>query len=241
MKKSNIFLIIACCLALCWTLLIGWFAASAINNYRQGKDPYFARTHQQYLESKKKIFSEPGKEVHISGDDNIILDIRPGKQLTVLANPRIWDCVCTYLKNGTPVIKFTNLRKHLYYDPITITLPDIPVLFLDNFSNVTAEGFIQKEMHIQCIRVPSFTTGNCTIGMLNLDFPRTRDQEEIWLKNSNRIDTLKAIVKGSGNIRLETAGRLCNQISLSDSMRVEATYDMMKKLSIMPGSASLRK
>jgi len=37
MKKSNIFLIGAFSLALCWSLLIGWFAASAINNYIQGK------------------------------------------------------------------------------------------------------------------------------------------------------------------------------------------------------------
>ena len=137
MKKSNIFLISAVCLAICWTILIGWFAASAINNYRQGKDPYYARSHQQILESRKKSFPLPSRELYISGDSTLTLTILPGKELSVLCYQRIWDCIYTDLKTGRSIIRFKKLKGENYNDPVTIILSGIPVLSLDNFYNVT--------------------------------------------------------------------------------------------------------
>jgi hypothetical protein len=239
MKKSNILLISAFVLAFFWTLLIGWFAASAINNYLQGKDPYFARTHSQYLESKKKSFPIPVNELCISGEGTAIITIVPGKELTILSEPRIWNYVYTDLKNGKSMISFKKLLE--YNDPVTITIPEIPSFSLDNFSEVTMKGLNQKEIHIQCKRVLSFTSGSCKIGTLSLDFPRTRDQQDIYIDKSNQIDTLIASVRGSGRIRLETTGKLKNQLSLSDSIKVEASYDLMKKLSTGPESRVLNK
>jgi hypothetical protein len=228
MKKSNIFLVSAIFLAFIWTLLIGWFAASAINNYLQGKDPYFARTHTQYMESRKKNFPVPANELSISGEGTAMITILPGKELTMLSEPRIWNFVYTDLGNGKSMITFKKLSE--YKDPVTITIPEIPSLSLDNFSEVKLNGLNLKEIHFQCVRVSSFTFNNCKIGTLSLDFPRTRDQQDIYFDKSNQIDTLIASVRGSGRIRLETAGRLKNQLSVSDSIKVEATYDLMKKL-----------
>ena len=228
MKKSNIILISAFFLAIFWTLLIGWFAASAINNYLKGKDPYFTRTHSQYMESKKKNFPVPVNELCISGEGTAIINIIPGKELTVLSEPRIWSCVYTDLGNGKSMITFKKLTE--YDDPVTITIPGIPSLTLDNFSKVTLNGLNLKEIHFQCVQVSSFTSSKCKIGTLSFDFPRTRDQQDIYIDKSNQIDTLIASVRGSGRIRLETAGRLKNQLSVSDSIKVEATYDLLKKL-----------
>jgi hypothetical protein len=239
MKKSNIFLVSAIFLAFVWTLLIGWFAASAINNYLQGKDPYFSRTISQYMESKKKSFPVPVSELCISGDGDMIITILSGKELAVLSEPRIWNCVYTDLKNGKSMISFDKQLE--YNDPVTITLPEIPSLSFDNFSEVTVKGLNQKEIHFQCVRVSSFTSSSCKIGTLSLDFPRTRDLQDIYIDKSNQIDTLIASVKGSGKIRLETAGQFYNQISLSDSINIEATYDLMKKLSAGQESRVLNK
>ncbi len=240
MKKSNIFLVSAFCLAFCWTLLIGWFAASAINNYRQGKDPYFARSHHQYLESKKKSFPLPVRELCISGEGTMILTILPGKELSVLSHPRIWDCFYTDLKNGKSLISFKKLKGNEYNDPVTIILPEIPALSLDNFYEVTVNGLNLHEIHLQCTRVHSFISGGCKIATLSLDFPGIMDQQDICINKSNQVDTLIASVQGSGKIRLETIGSK-NQISLSDSIYVEVTYDLMKKLSIGPECRVLNK
>jgi hypothetical protein len=239
MKKSNIFLVSAFCLAFCWTVLIGWLAASAINNYVHGKDPYFAHTHSQYLESKKKIFPLPLSELCISGEGTAIITILPGKELTVLSDPKIWNCVYTDLKNGKSMISFKKLKE--YSDPVIITLPEVPSLSLDNFSEVTVKGLNQKEIHIHCIRVNSFISDSCKIGTLRLDFTRTRDQQDICIKKSNHIDNFIASVQGSGKLRMETAGQFKNQISLSDSIKVEATYNVMKRLSIGKESSVLNK
>jgi hypothetical protein len=230
MKKSNIILVSAIFMAFVWTLLIGWFAASAINNYLQGKDPYFARTYSQNMESKKKNFPVPANELCISGEGTAMITILPGKELTILSEPRIWNFVCTDLGNGKSKITFKKLSE--YNDPVTITVPEIPDLSLDNFSEVTIKGLNLKKIHVHCVRVSSFTISSCKIGKLSLDFPRTRDQQDIYIDKSNQIDSLTASVRGSGRIRLETAGQLKNQFSLSDSVKVEATYDLMKKLSI---------
>jgi len=232
MKKSNIFLISAFFLAFFWIVLIGWFASSAINNYLQGKDPHYARSHSQYLENHKKSFPKPVNELCISGEGTSVITILPGKELTIESNPRIWNCVYTDLKNGKSMICLKRLNQ--YNEPITITLPGIPSISFYNFSGVTVKGLNQKEIHIQCTRVCSFTTDSCTIGSLSLDFPRNTDQQDIYIVKSNRIDTLKASVRGSGKIRLETVGKVTNQISLSDLIKVETTYDLMKKLSISP-------
>jgi hypothetical protein len=234
MKKSNIFLISAFSLAFCWTLLIGWFAASAINNYVHGKDPYFARTHRQYLESRKKIFPLPASELVISGEGTMILTILPGKKLTVLSAHRIWNCVYTDLKNGKSMISFKKLKE--YCDPVIITLPGVPSLSLDNFSDVTLKGLNQKEIHLQGRHVQSFHADSCKIGTLNLDFPGEKDHQDIDINKSNQINTFIVSVKGFGKIRLETAGQIKNQISLSDLIHVDATYYVMKKLSIGPES-----
>ena len=239
MKKSNIFLVSAIFLAFIWIFLIGWFGASAINNYLQGKDPYFARTHQQYLESNKKSFPVPVSELCISGEGTAILTILPGNELTILAHPKTWNCIYKELKKGKSMISFKKLME--YNDPVTITLPEIPSLSLDNFSEVTIKGLNQKEIHLQCKRVHSFTSGNCTIGTLSLDFPGNKDQQDICIKKSNQIDTFIASVNGSGKIRLEAIGQLKNKIYLSDSVHVEATYDLMKKLYIGPESRVLNK
>jgi hypothetical protein len=227
MKKSNIILVSAIFIAFIWTLLIGWFAASAINNYLEGKDPYFARTHSQNMESKKKNFMVPVNELYISGEGTAMITILPGKELTILSEPRIWSFVYTDLKNGKSKIIFKKLSE--YNDPVTITIPEIPALSLDNFSEVTIKGLTRKNTHFHCERIRSFTSSNCKIGILSLDFPRTRDQQDIYIEKSNQIDTLIASVRGFGRIRLETAGSK-NQISVSDSVKIEATYDVMKKL-----------
>jgi len=228
MKKSNILLLSAFFLAFFWTLLIGWFAASAINNFLQGKDPYFARTHHQYMESKKRIFPLPVSELCISGDGATIITILPGKELAVLSEPRIWNCVYTDMKNGKSMISLT--KQIEYNDPVTITLPEIPSLSLYNFSEVTIKGLEQKEIHFQCKQVNSFTFSSCKIATLSLDFPRTRDQQDINIDKSNQIDNFIASVQGSGKIRLETAGHLKNHLSLSDSIKIEASFDLMKRL-----------
>ena len=234
MKKSTVFLVIAFCLAICWTILVGWFAAYAINNYRQGKDPYFARSHQQFLESRKKLFAVPVKELLISAEGSMTLTILAGKELAVLSHPRIWDCKYTAMENGKAMISFTKLRENNYDDPVTILLPGVPSVSLENFYNVTINGLNRKEFHLQCKGIHSFISSNCTVGTLCLDFPGKMDQQDICMNKSDQIDTLIASIRGSGRIRLETAATE-NQISLSDSIYLEATCETMKKLVLTSG------
>lgn len=229
MKKSNILLISAIILAFFWTLLIGWFASYAINNYLQGKDPYFARTHRQYMESSKKTFPPPLSELSVTGEGTVILTILPGKELCILSDSRFCKVVYSDLKNGKALISFTRMVD--FCVPVTITLPGIPVLFLDGFSSVTLAGLDPKEITIHCTRINSFVADSCRIGMLWLDFPRTRDQQDIRINKSNFFENFFATVRGSGNLKLETAG-LKNRISLSDSIKVEANYDLIRKLAL---------
>jgi len=229
MKKSNIVILGAFLMAICWSILIGWFAASAINNYQQGKDPYFARSHSQYLESKKKSFPVPVSELCISGDGVAILKIIQGKQLAILSDPRTWSCVQSNLKNGRSMISLKRLSENGYNEPVTLMLPGVPSLSLDNFSEVDLTGVNQENITITCTRVRSFSSNSCKIGTLSLDFPGKKDHQDIYINKSNQFNCFIASVQGFGKIGLETAG-INNQISLSDSMKVEATYALIKKL-----------
>jgi hypothetical protein len=228
MKKSNKFLVSAMILAFFWTILIGWFASSAINNQLNGKDPYFARSHRQYLESRKKTFPRPATGLSISGEGTAVITIVPGKELAVLAHPKLWNPVYTVLKNGTSSISLRKLTD--FSDPVIITVPEVRALTLDNLSGVTVSGLKSAEMYIRCTQVLSYASDSCIMGTLTLDFPRTRDLQDIHILKSNRIDTLIASVRGSGRIRLETVGRIKNRVSLSDSVHLEATYELVKRL-----------
>jgi hypothetical protein len=239
MKKSNVIIISASILAISWTVLIGWLAASTIKNYLHGKDLVFARSHTQFLESKKKTFPVPSLELNITADDATILIIVPGNTLSVLSHPRHWNCVYTDLKNGKSMISLTRITE--YPDPVTITIPEIPSLSLDNFSSVTLSGLKGKKLLLKCNKVLSFTSQDCNIESLNLYFPGNKDQQEIILAKSNQIDTLIASVCGFGNIRLETAGKLNNQISLAESIKLEASSDIVNKLSVPKQSHILNK
>jgi hypothetical protein len=230
MKKSNVILISASILAISWTVLIGWLGASTIKNYLHGKELVFAHSHTQFLESKKKTFPVPSLELNITADETTLLTIIPGNTLSVLAHPRLWNCVYTDLKNGKSRISLTRITE--YPDPVTITMPDIPSLSLDNFSSVTLRGLKGKELLVKCNKVLSLNSEDCRIQSLNLDFPGIKDQQEIILAKSNQIDTLIASVSGFGNIRLETAGKLNNQISLAESIKLEAGSEIVNKLSV---------
>lgn len=232
MKKSNILLIVALSLAFCWSILIGWFAASAINNYIHGKDPVYALSHHQYLESHKSSFPTPVDSLFISGEGTMILILLQGKELEVLSDPRIWNCVYTDLKNGKSIIRFKKAKEYGYYEPVTIVLPEIPSVALDNFSGVTLKGLNRKGIHLQSNRVPSFSFDSCKIGILDLEFPGNKDYQDISIGKSNRIDTFIASVHGYGSIRLETAGQSKNQVSLSDSIKVEATSEIIRKIAV---------
>ncbi len=228
MKKSNIILLTAICLAILWTILIGWFGSSAINNYLQGKDPFYMYSSRKYLEKHKQIFVAPVNELCISGEWPAVLTLIPGKELCVLANPKIWTCDYTDLKNGRSLISLKNLKD--ITDPVTIMIPRIPGFSIENFSEVKIQNLNLDSIRIQCKQVNSFSSGNCKIGTLNLDFPRSRDRLDVHIDNTNQLGTFLVSAKGTGKLRLETAGNLKNQVSLSDSVKIEATYELMKKL-----------
>jgi hypothetical protein len=227
MKKSNIVLVSAICLSTCWILLVGWFGASAINNYLEGNEPVFARTHEQYLDSHKVCFPTPLTELVLSAEGTAAVTILPGKELAVLLNPKLWSCVFADLGNGKARISLVKRLDH--YEPVTITIPGIPSLSLDNFSDVTVKGLDLGEIHLQCIQVGSFSLSGCRAGKISLDFPRSRDYQEIYIEKSNRFDTLLVSARGTGRIRLEAVGT-SNLFSISDSIHLEAPYDLMKKL-----------
>jgi hypothetical protein len=239
MKKSNIILLSATAIAIIWILIIGWFAASAIRNYIHGKDPHFARTHQQFLESRRKCFLAPTRELVLFGDSNTMLSVRPGKELAVLAHPRIWDVAYTDLGKGISMIRLH--KRNEENDNVTITVPTIRSLSFQCFSEVLVTGLTGKEIHLQGRKVRSFIADSCRFGSWMLDFPENRDRQDIFIGRSNRIDTLIATVRGSGKISMETAGQFKNQIILSDSIHVEATSGIMKKLAIGTESRILNK
>jgi hypothetical protein len=230
MKKSNIYMIGASTLALCWIILIGWFAASAINNYRQGKDPVFAHTLRQYLESRKKTFPVPVKELLISGSGDEYLTIAAGKEFSFLAHPRVWDCTYTDMKNGKGIIRFTRLRDDK--EPITIRIPEIPSVSIDNIKTVSIELLTHRSLRLKCTRVGYLSTMNCKLRTLNLDFPGKNDHQEIFIAECNQIDTLVASVRGYGNLRLEMTGKYKNQLSLSESIKLEATTEIFRRLAL---------
>ena len=230
MKKSNILITCASGLAFCWILLIGWFAASAINNYRQGKDPVFARSHSQYMESRKKTFPVPVKELIISGAGDEDLTIVAGQEFSFLAHPRVWDCTYTDMKNGKGMIRFTRLRDDK--EPITIRLPEIPSVSIDNTSTVSIELVIHRSLRLKCTRVGYLSIMNCKLRTLDIDFPGKNDQQKIFIAECNQIDTLVASVRGFGNLRLEMIGKYKNQLSLSESIKLEATTEIFKKLAL---------
>jgi hypothetical protein len=206
MKKSNILIACASGLALCSILLIGWFAATAINNYRQGKDPFFARSYSQYEE----------------------MTITAGKEFSFLAFPRVWDCTYTDLKNGKGIIRFIRLSD--YKVPITLRLPEIPSVSIDNISNVNIELLTHRSLRLKCTRIAHLSLMNCKLRTLDIDFPGKMDHQEIFIANCNQIDTLVASVRGSGNLRLEMAGNYKNQVTISDSIKLLATSEIFKKL-----------
>ena len=129
------------------------------------------------------------------------------------------------------MIRLKKLNNYDYNEPVTILIPEIPSLSLNNISEVTIKRLEQKEIQIRGISISSFIADSCKIGAMSLDFPARKDQQHIRINKANQINTFTASVQGTGKILLETIG-INNQMSLSDSIKVEATYDLIRRLSI---------
>ncbi|MDP4282537.1 MAG: hypothetical protein Q8867_10375 [Bacteroidota bacterium] len=227
MKKSNIFLIAALMIACFWVVLIGVLAAKSINNYRAGKDPYYAHTGSQYLEKHKIKFPVPERELILSGD-NASLNVKPGKELAIETDPRTWQFILTDLKNGRSEISFKRFNNYDY--PVVVTIPAIPSVSMNRFARIGFERLDQKEMKIRFTRVLYVVMDSCRFSSLNLDFPWTAEIQDIVLMKNNRIDSLEMSIPGSGKIRFETTGIHLNRMSLSDKVKIEATSDIIKRL-----------
>lgn len=228
MKKSHIFIIAALTLACFWVIIIGVFAAKSVNNYREGKDPRYAHTQSQYLESHKMKFPVPAKELILTGDGDTWLNIRSGNLLTIETDPRMWKILFTDHKDGRSEIRFKKLND--YNDPVTVIIPAIPSVSVNNFTSIVLERLEQKEMKLSFTRVLYLVMDSCKVSDLNLSFPWTAEIQDIFIKKNNRVDSLEISVPGPGKIRLETTGWLLNRISLSDAVKVEATSEVIKEL-----------
>ena len=232
MKKSTIFLLIAIGIATCWSLILGFMTASTLNNYQKGKGSSFAKSDKELIESKKKTFPAPVHILYISGEGTANLIFHQGKELTILAHPKAWAFDYTKLKNGDAILRITKLQNVGDINDITIILPGIQSISFDDFVSVTLDGFYGSKLGIQGSRFLSFNITKCKIGFLKLNFPKQKDQQQFLISYSNQIDTLIADVKGWGNFRLEMAGKLSNQISLSESMKLEASNYLTKILAL---------
>ena len=228
MKKSNILIISAILFGLIWSILIGWFASAAIINYLNGKDPYYARSFRKIMESHKKTFITPSRELFLSGEGDANVNIEPGKELTVMYNSYVWEVSYTTQKGGMAIIRFKKLRN--FDSPVIVTFPNISKLSLYNLSGVKLSNLNVKKIDIQGNRVSNFTADSCKAGNLTLNFPDYIDHQDICIKQSNKIDTLIASIFGTGNFKLETTGISKNQISLENSIKLEATSEQMKKI-----------
>jgi len=228
MKKSNIIIICAILIGLIWTILIGWLASAAIINHLSGKDPYYARSYRKIMESHKKTFITPSQELFLSAEGDATVNVVQGKELTVIYNSYIWDVTYTTQKGGMGIIRFTKLRN--FDSPIIVTFPMVSKLSLYNFSGVKVSDLDLQKINIQGNRVSNFTVDSCKAGSLTLNFPGYIDHQDICIKQSNKIDTLIASVFGSGHFKLETTGVLKNQLSLQNSIKLEATSDQMKRI-----------
>jgi hypothetical protein len=228
MKKSNILIISAILIGLIWTILIGWFASAAIINHLNGKDPYYARSFRKIMESHKRTFITPSQEVFLSGEGDADVNIEPGKELTVIYNSYIWDVTYATQKGGMGIIRFRKLRN--FDSPINVTFPKVSKLSFYNFREVKVSDLDIQKIYIQGNRISNFTADSCKAGSMTLYFPGYIDHQDICIKQSNKIDTLIASVFGSGHFKLETTGISKNQLSLQNSIKLEATSDEMKKI-----------
>jgi hypothetical protein len=216
MKKSNIVLTIAATIGLIWTILICWFYADSINRYRNGKELIFARSDKQYLESQKKIFPITSKEVIISGDGTTVVDISQGKELSVIANKKVISCTWSDLGNDRS--KITLGKLYDYNETVRITIPGIKMLSIDNCAEVRINSFNRKDLNITCRRAYTFSIDSC----------RNQPDAEIWVKENNRIDTLIACIQGAYRLKLDTIGKMINQLRVSNSVQIITSGNLYK-------------
>jgi|GEM_PF-2003980 len=227
MKRSKISLVCALCLATGWMLLMGWLAASAINSYRQGRAPRFALSHHQIPESRKLSHPVPAKGLTIRGDGTTVVNLVAGTQLNVILNPRVWSCNWSDSANGQSRLWLRKLNEP--EGTVTINLPPVPGLVLENCSEVHIKGLNLKELSLRGKQIRLFHADSCRIGKLSLDFEGEKNQQYIWIGKSNRFDTLIAYIGGYNRIFLETAGELDNEFSLAHAVLVETRVGVLQK------------
>jgi len=232
MKKSTVFLTIAVLMAFTWSILICWFCAASINNYRKGKALIFAKSYTRDLEDQRKRFPSPSDEFIISGDGATSLVITQGKELTVLSNKHVFTCSYSDLKNGKSKVSFSRLFKDPF-ETIKITLPEIRMLSVDNCAEVILIGFNRKEMQITGSRIHQFSADSCGLGSLYLDLSENQPDYEIWIKGTNQLDSLFITTNVKGKLKLDGIGKYKNFLCVSNSVEILTRADLYKRLSIV--------
>ncbi len=230
MKKSVRIFITAISLALCWTVVMGLMAGSTLSSYLSHGELRFAIPYSKVFEKYRKTFPAP-VTLQIEGEGTLWVYLVPGKTFSVLGHPRIWDI--RYHPgtggNGVLSIKKVNLN---YSEPITITLPAGINVSGKALERLYISRFSGGHMTVRCSAVGLISADSCKLTGFRQESPVTGNDNEIIFGRSNRIDSLTVLINGSGRLKLETVGKVLNQFSLANSVRVEGNLDLIRAVKL---------
>jgi len=230
MKKSNIFIAVAGIITIIWTFMICWFCSATIKEYCEGKKLTFARSQSAYRENHRQKLATPSNELIINGDGTTMLKITQGKELSVIIDKHLFTCDYSDLKNGKGKITFTRLYE--LTEPFEISIPDIKLLTLENCAEISITSLNLREMKINGSGVSSFTADSCKIGSFYLNLNQNKPEHEIWIKSTNKIDSLSVSTLGTGRLKLDGIAKYKNLLCVPKTIEVLTRSDWYQYLTI---------
>jgi len=237
MKKSNYFLIGTFVFALSWIIIYNFLIASVVKTI-----PGNARSIYGHLSHDEVVMQlQPFNKIKfdIQGSPQIYFTQSDSSEISIS------DGYSKYLKivnrNGTLSITITAPQEDIY-EIIHLKIPKINdilicqsppevvnesalMVFLENIKSPKLNldvSYPEKVEFVNCDISSLVVNGNLCAG----NYP----SQGIRLDASNQIDSLLIHVGGMGKVSLSKAGVMYNSVTLSDSIQIEATMPVMKRI-----------
>jgi len=236
MKTSNIILLSIFITGIAWQIVYDSLVISVVRDIDNSYPPRYG-----YLLNNKTII-KPGDfdTLLIRTDGGIKIKIMPGTSNTMFVSDGL-DKYLRYSISGRSLRLDISRPTSVDDQSITLELKSLHVItaihscsdeWISRY-NLQFEGLNLPQLQINAQFPNTIEVKNCTFSKLVINSSLHQEMNSNWgvnLAENNLIDSLKLDIAGSGNVNLGNNGNTFNQITLSDSVRLNASLSVIQKI-----------
>jgi len=233
MKRSSITLITVGLAAMVWSFAFQWMSVQAIKDYSAGKPSRFSiyNPNSHFRPAITTLILPVFHELEIRGDGKVEVTIEKGSTFSIRMDTVLCRRVKQHMEYDRLVLELEGYSAQ-HAGVYTISAPSLKNVVLNSTSTTLIREFTEDALTVTAHDVYPLSIKQCHLGAFTLACLDSLMTQYIDIRRTNEIGHLYLNIKGAGTLRLETAGKIGNDLRISDLIEIQASGRILKQLTL---------